>query len=152
MDMNTWLRKNIPKRSRVLDVGCGDKWYWPKVRARFIGVDAFPKFKPDYLLDLEHDDLPNIRVDVVLMIDFIEHLPKERGIQLLQQAKERANTVIVLTPLFWDENTRLFNDPSSDYYQNVYNLHQSLWQPEDFLGFERILTVSTEYYHGIWHV
>jgi hypothetical protein len=149
-DLLVWLQNTIPKNATVLDVGCGDKWYWKHIQAQFIGIDAFPKFEPDFLLDLNIDNIPDVKVDVALMLDFIEHLPKERGKQLLQQAKEKATVVVVLTPLWWSENTELLNDPKSPYYRNVYNIHQSLWTCEDFLDFERIQTLSLRYYHGIW--
>ena len=142
-----WLKEQIPAGATVLDVGCGDRWYWPRVNAKFIGVDAWEKFKPDYLLDLEVEDLPQVKVDVVLMSDFLEHMTKDRGLQVLEQAKILGK-VLVLTPLWWDDNRKSFEDAKGNYYRNEYVLHRSKWSVEDFAGFEQNTVACPGYFLG----
>lgn len=146
-----YLRNEIEPGSFVMDVGCGDKWYWPFIDAVFIGIDSFAKFKPSCLLDLNKDNLPAIEPDIVLMLDFIEHLPKERGKIVLQQARQRAKKkVIVYTPLFWDVNDKLLHNKSSDYYGNEHNLHKSLWTDGDFEGFQEKATFYGKFLFATW--
>lgn len=145
-----WLRSVIPAGATVLDVGCGDCWYWPRVNAKFIGVDAWAKFEPDHLLDLEHDDLPTVPADVVLMADFLEHVSKERGLQLIAQAQQIAPLVLVLTPTVWSANEAPFHDSKGHYFQNPHVLHKSLYGAEDFAGFERVTDRCDGYYLGLW--
>lgn len=145
-----WLQRVIPAGGTVLDVGCGDKWYWQYINAKMIGIDAWPAFSPDYLLNLEVDDLPDVKVDAVLMADFLEHMSKERGKEILEQAKQRANLVMVLTPLVWSANDRAFFDKKGNYYQDPFVFHKSLWGPADFPGFTQVAALCPGYFHGLW--
>ena len=55
-------------------------------------------------MDAHFNNLPNY--DVVLLIDFLEHLEKEVGKKLLREIVSKANTaVIISTPLFPDTNS-----------------------------------------------
>ena len=85
----------------VLDVGCGNKDY-SKVSTSVVTVDAWPKVSPDVLVNLEEENLPfeNNSFDCVLLLDFIEHVDKDRGVELIRQAQEiTRGRVYLLTPL-----------------------------------------------------
>lgn len=69
------------------------------------------------------------KYDVVLLVDVLEHFPKEEGIVLLQKLlRHTEKALIVSTPLF----------PSlqKEYLGNVYETHRSRWHLLDFCHFE----------------
>lgn len=126
------------KSPTILDIGCGDKKFHPYLPGELTSLDAWPKTEPDYLLDLSEYDIPFYwSFDYVLMIDFIEHLEKERGIEIIQQAKRIASKgIFVFTPLVWDDNNKNVKNPKCWYYKNLYNIHRSLWNKEEFENWE----------------
>ncbi|MHC4270456.1 MAG: class I SAM-dependent methyltransferase [Planctomycetota bacterium] len=126
----------IRETDTVLDIGCGDKCYERKTkRGKFFTVDAHAELKPTWVVDLEKTGLPfgeNL-FDIVLMLDFIEHLTKERGMAILKQAKWIAKRMIILsTPAIWTTNED--NVQHEAWENNPYNRHKSLWSGEDFEG------------------
>ena len=77
--------------------------------------------------------------DIVTGIDFIEHLKKEEGFEIMKKAEKIARKkVIFFTPRKWSKNKQAVED--SEYWScgNPANYHQSLWNDEDFIkqGYE----------------
>jgi len=142
----------IPKDAKVLDIGCGNK----ETSARFINritLDAWYEVNPDYLIDLEKENLnfSENEFDEALMIDFIEHLDKSRGYDIIEQAKHVARRVWLLTPLVFSDNRRNVNNPSLWCYGNEFDLHKSLWSPKELeeLGFVR-MPWRPNFFWGVW--
>ncbi len=128
-----WLRAFILPTDTVLDVGSGDGRYQDIGAADIKSLDIWPAANPDYLLNLERDDLPAKSFSVILLLDILEHLTKNRGKEILQQVMDRAQrAVIVLTPLKWLDNRESYEDPEGFYYQNNLVLHLSRWSLADF--------------------
>ena len=89
-----WIISNFNTNKRILDIGCGDKWYHPFLNnTKIVSVDYWPDVNPDYVLDLETNELPfdDNSFDIVFMFDVIEHLEKERGFEILKQCKRIAS-------------------------------------------------------------
>lgn len=123
------------KPRTVLDVGAG----WGKfgVLAREYGgadrvdaVDAnpprFPVYDRVFLGDIRHLDRvlpPGESWDLALLVDVIEHLPKEEGYGVLDELTRRAARVLVTTP--W--GFRPQEIPGMPY-----ETHRSGWYPGDF--------------------
>ncbi len=67
--------------------------------------------------------------DIILAIDFLEHLEKEKGVRLLADLEKIARRkILIFSPLGWvpmDKDTHGFNNV---YYQT----HRSAWSLEDF--------------------
>jgi SAM-dependent methyltransferase len=151
-----WIVENVPRHASVLDLGCGTKWYWSALTGRgcsVVGVDAHEPFEPCLELNLEESDLPIISnaFDVVLMIDFIEHLSRDRGLAILRQAKRiAALKILLVTPLIWNDNAENVEDPCNDHYGNDFDYHRSLWAVEDFEGWKRYQIGHAERFFGIW--
>lgn len=118
----------------VLEVPYGryDKKSW---NVRVDAVEAFSGYRnPVYdfaydnvyygdILDVL-DGLPTY--DMILLIDVLEHFPKEQGYQLLRKLKQHtAKCLLVSTP----------KNPArqDDYNGNTYERHQSRWAPLDFV-------------------
>ena len=151
-----WLMNQIKREDSVLDVGCGNKWYHSFLNCKsIVGIDAWDKASPDFLIDLSKKNLffPESSFDMALILDFIEHLEKERGKVILCQIQVIARRIILLTPLFWRDN--LISDRTSWYYNNPYNLHLSCWREQDFSDWRRYFLPcfnksGEEYFLGEW--
>jgi SAM-dependent methyltransferase len=143
------------KHARVLDLGCGDKTLATLIQGTVTTVDLWEKFKPDVVWDLNQTPLPfgDDSFDMILMIDVIEHLEKERGMELLREAKRiTKGTILLLTPLWWTDNLDCMSDKDSPYYENPYERHKSLWAKEDFKGWTEVTELGfiRNYYIGVW--
>ena len=137
-----WLKQNIQSGS-LLDLGCGPKLYSDALRDRcdpVLTVDAWSWVEPDVVADLETVKLTEItdqRWDYILMLDFIEHLDKTAGQCLIEQAKRIVNRrIFLLTPMaeIWTDNTHNVQDATLWCHNNQFDLHKSLWHPQDFAG------------------
>lgn len=143
-----YLLETIKDGSSILDLGCGPKLYstpFINKATKIVTVDAWESVKPDIVADLEKDNIIELlkgeKFDYVLMIDFIEHLDKEAGIKLIEDVKKITNKkIILLTPLeeIWDDNHKNVNDPSLWCYGNQFDLHKSLWDRNDFVGWNSL--------------
>jgi hypothetical protein len=144
------LKKYLIKTDIVFDVGCGIKpqtFFIPRVH---ICVEPFSQYRdivkpffpnPSHFIFLKEYALDAMRVmddnsvDTVFMIDVIEHLEKEDGLKLLQEADRIARKqIVVFTPLgfypmhFKDKNQKdAWGLDGNDVQE-----HKSGWLPEDF--------------------
>jgi predicted TPR repeat methyltransferase len=150
-----YLQSQIAAGSSLLDLGCGPKMYSNPLRDqcnRILTVDAWDWVEPDIVANLETTALKNItqdRWDYVLMLDFIEHLDKSAGLDLIEQVKQIVNQrIFLLTPLesIWTENHENVDNPDLWCHGNEYDLHKSLWTPEDFSEFTRVNIVGFDDY------
>ena len=150
-----YLQSQIAAGSSLLDLGCGPKMYSDPLRDqcnRILTVDAWDWVEPDVVANLETTALKDItqdRWDYVLMLDFIEHLDKFAGLDLIEQVKQIVNQrIFLLTPLesIWTENHENVDNPNLWCHGNEYDLHNSLWTPEDFSGFTRVNIVGFDDY------
>jgi predicted TPR repeat methyltransferase len=150
-----YLQLQVAAGSSLLDLGCGPKMYSNPLRDqcnRILTVDAWDWVEPDIVANLETTALKNItqdRWDYVLMLDFIEHLDKSAGLDLIEQVKQIVNQrIFLLTPLesIWTENHENVDNPDLWCHGNEYDLHKSLWTPEDFSEFTRVNIVGFDDY------
>jgi len=158
----TWKSKKLfneissyAQGKRVLDIGCGNKAY-SSVSNSVVTLDAWPAVEPDVLIDLEDNDLPfeANSFDCILMVDFIEHLSKERGERIIDQSKAiTTGRIYLLTPQWWDSNEKHTNNPKCWAYKNQYNLHKSFWPREEFSDWTEIGHKSPsghDFFWGYW--
>lgn len=150
-----YLQSQVAAGSSLLDLGCGPKMYSDPLRNqcnRILTVDAWDWVEPDIVANLETTALKNItqdRWDYVLMLDFIEHLNKSAGLDLIEQVKQIVNQrIFLLTPLesIWTENHENVDNPDLWCHGNEYDLHKSLWTPEDFSEFTQVNIVGFDDY------
>lgn len=149
-----YMSRGINADMAILDIGCGDKALSNQFPlGKVTTVDAYEKFNPDVLHNLANP-LPfqTASYDVALLLDVIEHLDKESGFRLLEEIKRVVRKrFFVLTPLHWRENEEETNNPNSPYFHNTFNLHHSLWKPEDFKDFTRVHNpIMIDYFFGYW--
>jgi SAM-dependent methyltransferase len=105
------LQKNLKDCETVLDLGCGPSsplQYCENIKSS-VGVEAFQPYLEEskrrnihtgYIQDkVENVTFPEKSFDAVIMIELIEHLPKELGSEMLEKAQGWAKKkVIVSTP------------------------------------------------------
>ncbi len=126
----------------VLDLGCGRHSMAAAVSrsTRTVGVEFFkPHFDEavrsgrhtEYLnADITKVDFPDRSFDAVVLLDVLEHLPKEEGTRLLEKMQRWARRkVVVFTP-----NGFLEQD---EFDENPLMAHQSGWETREMkaLGF-----------------
>jgi hypothetical protein len=155
-----YLQNEVASESTLLDLGCGPKLYSNPLReqcSRVLTVDAWDWVEPDIVANLETTPVKDItadRWDYVLMLDFIEHLDKQAGLSLIEQVKQITNKrIFLLTPMaaIWTENHENVDNPELWCHGNTYDIHKSLWTPEDFTGFTRVfITGFDDYYVGYY--
>jgi len=141
----------IPKDKTVLDLACGNGLpFFGKKFPSLVGVDIWkkkfdmPEYDEVYIHDIREITklFPEKSFDVVTAIDTIEHLTKEEGFKLIEDAEKLAlNKVIFFTPKKWSENKDSFENPKYWSYGNEHCLHKSHWTEKDFTdrGYEIIL-------------
>jgi hypothetical protein len=159
-ELVAYLQAEVAPGSSLLDLGCGPKMYSNPLLdqcSRVLTVDAWDWVEPDIVADLETTPVKDItpdRWDYVLMLDFIEHLDKAAGLLLIEQIKQITNQrIFLLTPMaaIWTENQENVDNPELWCHGNEYDLHKSLWTPEDFTGFTRVYIQGfDDYYVGYY--
>ncbi len=137
------LRKNLKDCESVLDLGCGSSSPVQFCRdiKQSVGVEAFApyleeskkrKIHTEYVgKKVEEVDFPRKSFDAVIMVEVLEHLPKESGYAMLKKAEKWARKkVIVSTP-----NGFL---PQRERDNNILQKHLSGWGLNEMknLGFE----------------
>ena len=147
------LINNISNSDKILDIGCGNKEKTSIFKKEnIVSLDAWDKVNPDVLLDLEKNKLPyeENSFDVILTIDFIEHIDKQRGKELIEECKKiTRNKIILFTPLIWSDNAVNVNDSKLWCYGNEFDYHKSLWTKDDFKDWFPI--PYNNYFLGIWY-
>ncbi len=144
------MKKYILKTDIVLDIGPGVRpqtFFTPKVH---MCIEPFAQYrkiiKPlfpnrSHAIFLKGDGLESMKslddnsVDSVFMIDIIEHLEKEDGLQLLKEADRVARKqIIIFTPLgFYPMHFKEKDQKDAwGLDGNDFQEHKSGWLPEDF--------------------
>jgi len=142
------ILKRIPVDTRsLIDAGCGRGVIGAMVRIyrnpkRLVGIDAFQLYLDFcryhnfydelYSYDLKCTPLPfdDKEFDVATCIEVVEHLPKNRGLGLLNELERIAKKVIITTPNI------SFSQDTFD--ANPFQQHVSCWSVKDFskLGYQ----------------
>jgi hypothetical protein len=81
-------------------------------------------------VDVRKADLPE--ADAVVMLDFIEHIPKREGLNLIKTLQGRVKMMIVTTPSRFHDNMDVVEETG-----NQFEKHVSHWSSDDLkaLGF-----------------
>ena len=103
------LQKELSDCESVLDLGCGPSspiQYCKNIK-HSVGVEVFEpylgkskskKIHTEYLQkNLMELDFPENSFDAVIMIEVLEHLPEDRGLEMLKQAKKWAKKKVVVS-------------------------------------------------------
>jgi hypothetical protein len=167
----TWIQpyydlilNQIPTDAKsILDVGAGYGIFGNILKnsrhdATLEAVEPFPEYDLhhySHTYRMEWEKFYNThegKYDVLVSTEMIEHLPKEKAVDFLVQAKRKARKVIIATPYEWEQQ-----DP---YDNNEYQIHRCLMTVNDFInqGYSvRLLGTITKkgltgriYFHPKW--
>jgi hypothetical protein len=137
----------------VLDVGCGIRPQQIVDARRYVGVDAHKPYL-DALIesgaagppgvhfmhgewDTVLGDMKDGEFDMVVALDFIEHLERDAGFAFVAEAQRVGRSVVIFTPL--GECPQHYAPGESDQWGmdgGRWQNHRSAWRPEDFPGWE----------------
>jgi len=126
--LNEKLNEMLKEYSSILDIGCGDGRNFNPTSGIYVGIDGNNRilsYKPEtinFLMDYDFSDgnIPFLdkTFDVVLLIDVIEHLEKDKAVLLLKEAERIARErIIIYTPdgfLEQNEEEGKKRDPTFD--------------------------------------
>lgn len=121
----------------ALEVPLG-RYHKSQWKLRIDGVEVFRGYRNplhDYCYDrVYYGDIANLidqlpRYDLILLVDVLEHLEKERGRGLIGALLGHcAQCLLISTPLY--------PDPQGPYLENECEAHRSKWVITDFLDFD----------------
>ena len=90
-----YIVKKILKKSRVLDIGCGEH----KIIHEAIGLDLYSYKNIDIISDAENMPFLNESFDSIVMLEVIEHLKNpEKAIKEIYRILKKKGQVIISTP------------------------------------------------------
>lgn len=149
--------QHIKKAERIADIGPGIRpqpFYTAKEHicvephgeyADWLEAQGYPVVRKTAREALREMD----RVGVIFMLDVIEHMDKEEGVECLRLSLEKADQVVVFTPLGFHEQS--YKDGDRDAWGmngTHWQTHRSGWTPDDFPG-ARIF-VNPVFHHGAY--
>ena len=146
-----FIRNNVKEDDVVLDIGCGIKTYQDVECKLMVSLDGWMPLYPDILANLEEGVLPisNNSIDVILIIDVIEHIEKINGLKIIDESKRvTRRSIILFTPLWWEEDPGRHREDLWS-FANPYKYHKSLWSKEDFTDWNSV-DIREKYYTGVW--
>lgn len=132
----------------MLDIGAGAGKYGSMMRAveaqsglgcLKIAVEICPEYIDRFNLRAIYDEIwitdayeliaskPDLSGDLVILGDCIEHMPKSRGIDLIEYLLYRFKHVLVIFPI---------DLPQGAWEGYAREAHVSLWYPEDFVRYK----------------
>lgn len=138
----------------LLDIGPGAGKYGVMMRTaetesglkcRKIAVEINPEYVTQFNLSDIYDEVwvkdagelvltqPDLSGDMVVWGDCIEHLPKSRGIDLIEYLLYRFRQIVIIFPI---------DLPQGAWEGHVREAHVSLWYPEDFQRYKASSCIS----------
>ena len=137
------VARHIKPSQRICDVGPGIRPQ-PFYRADFhLCIEPHEEYQNwlrekgyPVLPGTARDWLPGIdEVGVVYMLDVIEHMDKEEGLECVGLARRKGEQVVIFTPLGFHEQA--YREGEKDAWGmngTHWQTHRSGWMPEDFPG------------------
>lgn len=146
-------RALIRKPHTMIDVGCGvNPQTWLNAE-HVVCIEPHPmyykvlseKYGKNPAYELYNVEWPVLQVisdkaaDLVIAVDFIEHLPRVDGLVFIRNALRIARQqVAIFTP--WGPYPQDYDDPTKLDFKGIPGLHwqthQSAWRPSDFRGWD----------------
>ena len=132
-----WIGRNSHDKLVGVEFGAGRFNYTQQLKTRArIGVEIFEPYVRDFNVlgvrkvagDMrQYRNLGLPEFDVALIVDALEHIPKDEGLEFLECLREDCSRILLYVP---EGNWPQESDPWG--YYNPHQSHQSEWSPEDF--------------------
>ena len=84
------------------------------------------------------DFIPNIKYDLILMIDVLEHFTGEQGEQVLKMIIENSESAIITTPVQVMEQNVVNN--------NKFEIHRSQWTSDGLIKYGNVFIISNTFF------
>jgi SAM-dependent methyltransferase len=127
------------KALTILDIGCGRGESSAILNCRnnyrMVGLDGFKPYLDEcekkgvyqslLLADVNQLPFKKKSVDIIVCLQVIEHLPKQKGLELLRYMEEIGREQIIIS-------TPVGMNPQDEYDGNPLQEHNSFWLPNEF--------------------
>ena len=144
--------KGLIECDTVLDIGAGIRpmnWYVPKSHV------CTDPYEPYYLrlCDAGYEAVQGTALDVlavlssdaIYLLDVLEHMHKNEGIEVIDLAKKKAiKQIVIFTPKGFVQQTKDAWNMGGEYWQT----HRSGWLPGEFPGWD--ISFYDEGFFAIW--
>lgn len=138
----------------VLDVGAGIRPQCLIKAKRHLCVEPHGEYVEwlrengyDVLQSTAKDALCKLSdLDTVIMLDVIEHMEKDDGLEVMKLCQEKARQVVIFTPLGFC--VQAYSDGDKDAWGmngTDWQTHRSGWKPSEFQGWR---TYCDDTFHG----
>jgi SAM-dependent methyltransferase len=147
--------RNLSTEGTILDLGCGTgkttALILDRVRKKFrvTGVDASKLdikeaegagiYEKLFLADVREFQFMDKAFDIIILLEVLEHIPKEEGLELLARMEATARKgVIVTTPAYLDRPRKGTEAEDVAFFTSLYKNephkmpHISVWKPEEY--------------------
>lgn len=145
LDVGVGLGKYGVLAREFLD-GRQGRWQKADWQVQIDGIEGFP----DYITPLQtavyntlhigeaRQLLPTLptHYDLILLIDVLEHFPKEEGRALLTDLLKAGRNLVVSTPRWFIPQTAV--------YGNAYETHHTLWHKKELAGFAPLCFIPND--------
>lgn len=138
----------------VLDVGAGIRPQTLIKAKRHVCVEPYIEYA-EWLRENGYEVLQSTALDVlrkmsdldtVIMLDVIEHMQKEEGLEVIRLCKEKAKQIVIFTPLGFCKQSYEEGDKDAWGMKGIeWQTHHSGWLPSEFPGW---IIYKDENFHG----
>jgi len=108
-DIKKYLVENFDKNSTILDVGPGEGTYYNLLNDYFVKFDAvevWESYINTYGLRTKYDNVYNENIldfefdyyDIIIMGDIVEHISRDKAVELIEKIVEKCNQVLLVVP------------------------------------------------------
>ena len=115
-DIQSYLTKEFPKNSTILDVGCGQGDYADLLGEHFGKFDAVEIWEPyieEFNLRERYNNVFNVNIldfefdyyDIIIMGDILEHLNRKDAITLINRLKNKCKELLIVVPFYLPQET-----------------------------------------------
>ena len=158
--LDLYVRFNVRHTTSVLDIGAGIRplpWFTPRthivIEPHEEYIERLRELRPDITVipGTAQETLPHIEsksLDSVFLLDIIEHIPKNEGLEVVDHAVRIARQqVVIFTPLgFFPQDEAEIDRWGM--HGGYWQAHRSGWMPEELtaLGFDAYICKN---YHAV---
>jgi autotransporter strand-loop-strand O-heptosyltransferase len=128
-EVKEWIKSNIPKNKRILDVGAGEGTYATLLKGCEYDIDAVEVWKPyidEFKLCELYGTIYNVDIrdfdfstyDFIILGDILEHLTREDGMKLISNIAIARKQCLVAIPYMMPQDGDAIGNPYETHLQS----------------------------------